>query len=120
MADTSGTAAGTATGTAALLAAVERLAGRLRSLPQRRLRAGAAAEGRELARWLARRSQELEFPGREPRELPDDGIHAVGDQLAVAGHDLAAVLRAVPEGAARAETLAEALDRLARTAKAVG
>jgi hypothetical protein len=104
--------------TSALDTAVERLSGRLRSLPQRRLQAGAAYEGLELARWLAREAQLLEFPGREPREMPDDGIFAVGDQLAVAGHDLAAALRAAPEGAA--EVLARALERLARTARAVG
>lgn len=103
----------------ALHTAVERLADRLRSLPQRRLQAGAAAQGLELARWLAGRAQGLEFPGREPYELPDDGIFAVGDQLAVAGHDLAEALGAVPRERADA-VLAEALERLARTARAVG
>jgi hypothetical protein len=97
---------------------VERLSGRLRSLPQRRLQAGAAAEGRTLARWLAEQSQQLEFPGREPYELPDDGVFAVGDQLAVVGNDLAAVLEADPEGTAR--VLTAALRRVAATAKAVG
>jgi len=98
--------------------AVERLAGRLRSLPQRRLQAGAAAEGFALARWLARQAQSLEFPGREPYELPDDGIYPVGDQLAVTGHELANAADRDPE---RAEpVLREALERLATTAKAVG
>ncbi|WNI15822.1 hypothetical protein [Actinacidiphila sp. ITFR-21] len=102
----------------ALHTAVERLAGRLRALPQRRLRAGAAAEGLELARWLARQAQLLEFPGREPYDMPDDGIFVVGDQLAVAGHELAAVADRDP---GRAEgVLVEALRRLAVTAKAVG
>jgi hypothetical protein len=104
----------------ALNTAVERLAGRLRSLPQRRLQAGAAAEGLELARWLARQAQALEFPGRAPRELPDDGIFVVGDQLAVAGHELAAALAADRGGGRADEVLAEALERVARTAKAVG
>ncbi|MFI1094713.1 hypothetical protein [Streptomyces sp. NPDC020917] len=126
--------------TAALHTAVERLAGRLRSLPQRRLQAGAAAEGLELARWLARQAQLLEFPGREPREVPDDGIFVVGDQLAVAGNELVRALGtgqgagagagaegddAVPAGEVSgsgqaAAVLAEALERVARAAKAVG
>ncbi|MBY8876876.1 hypothetical protein [Actinacidiphila acidipaludis] len=103
---------------ATLHTAVERLAGRLRSLPQRRLQAGAAAEGLELARWLASQAQSLEFPGREPYVVPDDGIFVVGDQLAVAGHELNAALEAGPEGGAA--VLTEALERVARAAKAVG
>jgi hypothetical protein len=103
----------------ALHTAVDRLAGRLRALPQRRLQAGAAAEARELAGWLTRQAQALESPGREPYELPDDGVFTVGDQLAVAGHDLAMALGHVePE---RAATLAaEALDRVTRASKAIG
>jgi hypothetical protein len=102
----------------ALDAAVERLAGRLRSLPQRRLQSGAAAVGLALARWLTRRAQELESPGRTPHELPDDGIFAVGDQLAVAGHDLARAVAAGPPDGARAR--AEALERLTAAARAIG
>ncbi|MET9222996.1 hypothetical protein ACIOC1_29615 [Streptomyces sp. NPDC088197] len=97
---------------------VERLAGRLRALPQRRLQAGAAAEGLALARWLARQAQALEFPGREPYELPDDGVFTVGDQLAVAGNDLAAALEADPAGTA--EVCAAALQRVSAAAKAIG
>jgi hypothetical protein len=97
---------------------VERLAGRLRSLPQRRLQAGAAAEGLALARWLARQAQALEFPGREPYELPDDGVFTVGDQLAVAGNDLAAALEADPEGTG--EVLAAALQAVAAAARTIG
>jgi hypothetical protein len=103
----------------ALRAAVERLAGRLRSLPQRRLTAGAAAEGLATARWLARQAQALEFPDRAPLEIPDDGVFTVGDQLAVAGHDLLLALEAA-EPAAASLVRAEALERLSRTAKAVG
>lgn len=103
---------------ATLHTAVERLAGRLRSLPQRRLQAGAAAEGLELARWLARQAQLLEFPGREPREIPDDGVFVVGDQLAVAGNELGRALAADPDRGAA--VLTDALERVARTAKAVG
>ncbi|MEU8350908.1 MULTISPECIES: hypothetical protein [unclassified Streptomyces] len=73
--------------------AVERLAGKLRAAPQSALRRGAAAEGLELARELARRAQRIEFPDREPAELPDAGVFVVGDQVAVAGHDLAEALR---------------------------
>ncbi|HEY5835412.1 hypothetical protein [Streptomyces sp.] len=108
----------------ALHTAVDRLAGRLRSLPQRRLQAGAAAEARELARWLARQAQAVEFPGREPYELPDDGMFVVGDQLAVAGHDLLAALSARLADGADPERvgalLEEALARVTRTARAVG
>ncbi|MGK5628690.1 hypothetical protein [Streptomyces sp. URMC 123] len=81
-----------------LINAVNALADRLRSLPQSALRRGAAAEGLALARELALRAQLLEFPGREPVPLPDAGPFTVADQVAVAGHDLAEVLRA---GAAR-------------------
>jgi hypothetical protein len=102
-----------------LRTAVNRLAGRLRALPQRRLQADAAAEGLELARWLAREAQLLEFPGREPYRLPDDGAFTVGDQLAVAGNDLVAALaNAEPQRGQR--LLDEALARVSLTAKAVG
>jgi hypothetical protein len=99
--------------------ALDALSGRLRSLPQSRLRAGAAAEGLDLARFLAEAAQRLEFPGREPYRIPDDGVFAVGDQLAVAGHDL---LRAAADaGPVReAEVLGEALERVRRAARAAG
>lgn len=74
--------------------AVDRLADRLRRLPESRLRAGAAAEGLRLARELAARAQRLADPAGPPRAFPDAGAFAVGDQLAVAGHDLADALRA--------------------------
>lgn len=79
--------------TAALEERVDALGDRLRSLPESALRRGAAAAGLALARELARRAQALEQPHSPPRELPDAGIFAVGDQLAVAGHDLAYALR---------------------------
>ena len=79
--------------TTELISTVDRLADRLRALPESKLRRGAAAEGLAAARELALRAQRLEFPGAEPRPLPEAGIFAVGDQVAVAGHDLAAVLR---------------------------
>lgn len=79
-----------------LTAAVERLADRLRAMPQSTLRRSAAAHGLALARELAVLAQRLEFPGRPPRTMPDAGIFAVGDQLAVAGHDLTAALEAAP------------------------
>jgi hypothetical protein len=84
-----------------LLDAVDRLAERFRALPVSGLRArvpgfeSRAAAGLALARALARAAQSLEAPGREPRPMPDAGVFAVGDQIAVAGHDLAAALAAV-------------------------
>ncbi|MFG2098281.1 hypothetical protein [Streptomyces sp. NPDC048612] len=77
-----------------LQTAVDALADRLRALPQSRLDQGAAAEALALARRLATRAQLLERPGESPYELPDAGMFAVGDQLAVAGHDLVEALRA--------------------------
>ncbi|MFB6549867.1 MULTISPECIES: hypothetical protein [unclassified Streptomyces] len=67
-------------------------ADRLRAAPQSRLQRGAAAEALELARELARRAQLVEEPGTEPREMPDAGMFAAADQIAVAAHDLALVL----------------------------
>ncbi|WP_371498817.1 hypothetical protein OG871_22685 [Kitasatospora sp. NBC_00374] len=77
-----------------LTAAVDRLADRFRSMPQSRLRGAVpghpsrAAAALALARSLAATALRLE--GEPPRELPGAGDFAVGDQLAVAGHDLAA------------------------------
>ncbi|PJE95663.1 hypothetical protein CUT44_22125 [Streptomyces carminius] len=90
-----------------LLTAVERLADRLRAMPHSALARGAAAEGLGLAGELADRAQRLEFPGRAPRRLPDAGVFAVGDQLAVAGHDLAEALRTA--GGAAGDAVAEAV-----------
>ncbi|WP_369199828.1 hypothetical protein [Streptomyces sp. PU-14G] len=90
--------------------AVERLADRLRAAPQSALTRGAAADGLALARELATLAQRLEF-GPETaavRTLPDAGVFAVGDQLAVAGHDLAAALEEAPAADA-APALEEAL-----------
>ncbi|MFD3517092.1 hypothetical protein [Streptomyces sp. NPDC058657] len=84
--------------TTPLLTAVERLADRLRTTPESRLRHGAAAEGLALARELALRAQRLEFPGRQPVTMPDAGMFAVADQLAVAGRDLALVVGTAPSG----------------------
>ncbi|WP_335971088.1 MULTISPECIES: hypothetical protein [Streptomycetaceae] len=103
----------------ALSAAVDRLAGRLRSLPQRKLQGGAAAQGLELARWLAAQAEALEFPDREPHLMPNDGMFVVGDQLAVAGHELAAALDAVGPERAAAVT-AEAREKVAAAARRIG
>ncbi|WP_405390373.1 hypothetical protein OG596_22470 [Streptomyces sp. NBC_01102] len=78
--------------TTPLITAVDRFADRLRSAPQSRLQRGAAAEALAMARELAVRAQRAEAPDREPRLMPDAGIFAVGDQLAVAGRDLAVAL----------------------------
>jgi hypothetical protein len=99
-----------------LQTAVDALADRLRSLPQSALRRGAAAEGLALARELTRRAQRVERPEREPYELPDAGMFTVGDQLAVAGHDLVEALRAADTEMAPAGELAEAV-RLVRAAR---
>ncbi|GGO88229.1 hypothetical protein [Wenjunlia tyrosinilytica] len=111
---------------APLLHAVDRLADRLRALPQGRLlgdvpgfgsRADAALA---LARGLADAAQRLEAPDREPVPLPDAGPFAVGDQVAVAGHDLAAAI-AAPAGewarVAAREVLEEALRNVEVTAR---
>ncbi|MYT29395.1 hypothetical protein [Streptomyces sp. MspMP-M5] len=114
-----------------LQTAVDALADRLRALPQSALRRGAAAEGLALARELAARAQLIERPGEPPRELPNAGIFAVGDQLAVAGHDLVEALRSAAAGgtaggaagaeadanAAPAGQLAEAVRRVREAAQ---
>ncbi|MFJ1548388.1 hypothetical protein [Streptomyces sp. NPDC088246] len=82
--------------TTPLITAVDRFADRLRAAPQSRLQRGAAAEGLATARELALRAQRIEAPDREPRIMPDAGIFAIGDQLAVAGRDLAVALEAAP------------------------
>ncbi|MEU7156638.1 hypothetical protein [Streptomyces chrestomyceticus] len=88
-----------------LQTAVEALADRLRALPQSALARGAAAEALAVARELAERAQRVEEPGREPRELPDAGMFAVGDQVAVAGHDLVEAIRAAGDERALAEAV---------------
>ncbi|MFK0255861.1 hypothetical protein [Streptomyces sp. NPDC090445] len=90
--------------TSPLTAAVERFADRLRAMPQSRLQQGAAAEALHLARELSARAQRLEEPHRTApaREIPDAGLFVVGDQVAVAGLDLAEALRAADAEAAEA------------------
>ncbi|GGV93084.1 hypothetical protein GCM10015535_55430 [Streptomyces gelaticus] len=82
--------------TTPLITAVDRFADRLRAAPQSRLQRGAAAEGLATARELALRAQRIEEPGREPRLMPDAGIFSIGDQLTVAGRDLAVALETAP------------------------
>lgn len=83
-----------------LLTAVDRLADRLRALPASALRNGAAAEGLALARRLAADAQRVAGDGvaGRPRSMPDAGVFVVADQVAVAGHDLHAALRALTAG----------------------
>ncbi|MET9698310.1 hypothetical protein ABZY31_15475 [Streptomyces sp. NPDC006529] len=103
--------------TSPLTAVVERFADRLRSAPQSRLQRGAAAEGLALARELSLRAQRLEgLPdAAAPREMPDAGIFVVGDQVAVAGLDLAEALRAAdPVGPDAATAPSEVLDEAVR------
>ncbi|GAA2722602.1 MULTISPECIES: hypothetical protein [Streptomyces] len=92
-----------------LLTAVDAFADRLRTLPQSRLSRGAAAEALALARELAARTQRIEEPEvSEVREMPDAGMFAVADQVAVAGHDLAEALSASGGDVAEAVRLVEA------------
>ncbi len=101
--------------TSPLTAAVERFADRLRAAPQSRLQQGAAEAALDLARELSLRAQRLEAAsagaadgaaagegaGAAPaRTMPDAGIFVVGDQLAVAGLDLAEALQAAAAGPA--------------------
>ncbi|WP_343235695.1 hypothetical protein [Streptomyces sp. SID10815] len=79
--------------TTSLSRAVDHFADRLRAAPQSRLQRSAAAEALALAREFARRAQLAEAPEREPQEMPDAGMFAVADQITVAGHDLALVLK---------------------------
>ncbi|MFJ4688592.1 hypothetical protein ACIQNG_16480 [Streptomyces sp. NPDC091377] len=83
--------------TTPLTRAVDQFADRLRAAPQSRLQRGAAGEALGLARELARWAQVLEVPGVEPREMPDAGMFAAADQVTVAAHDLALVLRDAAE-----------------------
>ncbi|MFD6534556.1 hypothetical protein [Streptomyces sp. NPDC060184] len=84
--------------TTPLITAVDRFADRLRAAPQSRLQQGTAARALEAARELSARAQRVERPGQEPYVMPDGGMFGVGDQVAVAGHDLAVALEtASPE-----------------------
>ncbi|MFF9644625.1 hypothetical protein [Kitasatospora aureofaciens] len=113
-----------------LVEAVDKLADRFRSLPQSKLLGAVpghpsrAAAALVLARRLA--ALALAAEGGPGREFPDAGAFAAGDQLAVAGHDLAAALAALPEGAAvalpdgpaaAAEVLAGAVAAVRETAE---
>lgn len=94
-----------------LAAEVERVARRLRGLTTARLVRplppyGTVADaGRLLARALAEAGQAVEEAGaeREPawRTLPDLAVEAVGEQVAVTGHDLAAALATAPDAHVR-------------------
>ncbi|WP_330288497.1 hypothetical protein [Streptomyces sp. NBC_00576] len=94
-----------------LTLAVDHFADRLRAAPQSRLQRGAAAEALGLARELARRAQLVESPGVEPRVMPDVGMFAAADQVTVAAHDLALVLRSEGELASALTLVAEAQQR---------
>ncbi|MGW2598072.1 hypothetical protein [Streptomyces klenkii] len=105
-----------------LLAAVDAFADRLRTLPQSRLSRGAAAEALSLARELAARTQRIEEPGAAaPREMPEAGMFAVADQVAVAGHDLAEALASASGNAdAAGGGVAEAVALVEAAAKRCG
>ncbi|MGC0376847.1 hypothetical protein [Streptomyces sp. SAI-229] len=91
--------------------AVDHFADRLRAAPQSRLQRGGAAEALALARELARRTQLVEEPGTEPREMPDAGMFAAADQITVAGHDLALVLKNEDEVEEAVRLVEEARER---------
>ncbi|MFF0294468.1 hypothetical protein ACFYS8_09220 [Kitasatospora sp. NPDC004615] len=101
---------------AQLTAAVDRLADRFRAMPQSRLLVAVpghpsrAAALLALAGRLADAARALE--GLPPLPVPDCGAFAVGDQLAVTGHDLAAAAAEHPEALAVALTDVEDTDRL--------
>ncbi|MER6064622.1 MULTISPECIES: hypothetical protein [unclassified Streptomyces] len=97
--------------TTPLTRAVDHFADKLRAAPQSRLQRGAAAEALELARELARRAQAVEEPGSEPRQMPDAGMFAAADQILVAVHDLAMVLRSDDEVAEAVRVVEEARRR---------
>ncbi|MFJ2831616.1 hypothetical protein ACIPC1_29340 [Streptomyces sp. NPDC087263] len=99
--------------TTPLTRAVDHFADRLRAAPQSRLQRGAAAEALGLARELARWAQRVEDPSGEPREMPDAGMFAAADQIMVAAHDLALVLKDERE-------LAEAVGLVAAAQKRAG
>ncbi|GAA2059858.1 hypothetical protein GCM10009801_00910 [Streptomyces albiaxialis] len=105
--------------TTPLITAADRLADRLRALPQSALRRGAAAEGLALARELVLRAQRLEAPGEVPRVLPDAGLFATGDQLAVAANDFVEALALAPP-AEREDHLKEALALVRAAAQRIG
>ncbi|WP_327429271.1 MULTISPECIES: hypothetical protein [unclassified Streptomyces] len=97
--------------TTPLTRAVDHFADRLRAAPQSRLQRGAAAEALGLARELALRAQRLEDPSGEAREMPDAGMFAAADQITVAAHDLAVVLKDEGELAEAVGLVAEAQKR---------
>ncbi|MEU0003177.1 hypothetical protein ABZ079_02405 [Streptomyces sp. NPDC006314] len=97
--------------TTPLTQAVDHFADRLRAAPQSRLQRSAAAEALALAREFARWTQRAEEPGTEPREMPDAGMFAVADQILVAAHDLALVLKSDDEVAEAVRRVEEARQR---------
>lgn len=90
---------------------MDHFADRLRAAPQSRLQRGAAAEALALARELSRRAQLVDEPGVEPREMPDAGMFAAADQILVAAHDLAVVLKSEAEVADAVRVVEEARER---------
>lgn len=64
-----------------------------------------------MARELSRRAQLMEEPEREPREMPDAGMFAAADQILVAAHDLAVVVRSEDQVAEAVRLVEEARQR---------
>ncbi|WP_326673048.1 hypothetical protein [Streptomyces canus] len=90
---------------------MDHFADRLRAAPQSRLQRGAAAQALGLAREFARRTQVVEEPGTELREMPDAGMFAAADQITVAVHDLALVLSDESQVEEAMELVAQAQQR---------
>ncbi|RKE20871.1 hypothetical protein [Streptomyces sp. TLI_171] len=101
---------------AQLGAAVDKLADRFRAMPQSRLlgtvegHPSRAAAALALAGRLAAAARTLE--GLPALPVPDSGAFAVGDQIAVTGHDLALAAAEHPEQLAAALADIERTDRL--------
>ena len=93
-----GTGSGEPDAVEALSADLERVADRLRTLSEARLRAPVPGWGSraEAARALAQRCADAAagVAGEPSRTVPTLSDLAVGDQVAVCGHDLVAALRA--------------------------
>ncbi|MGW6940946.1 hypothetical protein ACWGF3_18370 [Streptomyces xanthophaeus] len=103
--------------TSPLSAVVERFADWLRAAPQSRLQQGAAETALELARELSARAQRLEQGPEQDgpaRRMPEAGLFVVGDQVAVAGLDLAEALRTAPPGTDATTAPSEVLDEAVR------
>ncbi len=104
------------TGLARLEREIERVAERLRTMSDLRLAApcppfaSVAEAGHQLAQRLAVLAAELE--GAQRREVPVLSPLAVGDQVALTGHDVALAVRSLADDTAAAVAVETALAEL--------